>query len=240
MSTFPWVEGVPELVGEIVRVREIAWADAPALFELLSDPVVAAHMSAPPPSVAAFAGFIAWARQQRASGESVCFAIVPHGAESAVGIIQVRALEPTFFTAEWGFAIGHMFWGTGAFTEAALLVATFAFETIGVHRLEARATVDNARGNGALQKIGARPEGELKSAFRRQDRRDRQFLWSLAAEDLRRPAAAHARFSAADAAGAIRAAVATAQHAVRARRPEAPLPEPPLLHPFFVTRQQDK
>ena len=62
MSTFPWVEGVPELVGEIVRVREIAWADAPALFELLSDPVVAAHMSAPPPSVAAFAGFIAWAR----------------------------------------------------------------------------------------------------------------------------------------------------------------------------------
>ena len=238
MSTHPWVEGVPLLVGDVVRVREIAWADAPALFELLSDRVVAAHMSAPPPSVAAFAGFIAWARQQRANGESVCFAIVPHGAESAVGIIQVRALEPTFFTAEWGFAIGHMFWGTGAFVDAALLVARFAFETMGVHRLEARATVDNGRGNGALQKIGARPEGELKNAFRRQFRRDRQFLWSLAAEDLRRPAPSQARFSAADAAVAIREAVVSAQDAVRARRPEA-LPEPPGLHPFFIT-QQDK
>jgi len=239
VSTFPWVEGVPELVGDVVRVREITWADAPALFELLSDPIVAAHMSAPPPSVAAFAGFIAWARQQRANGESVCFGIVPHGAESAVGIIQVRALEPTFFTAEWGFAIGHMFWGTGAFLDAALLVAKFAFEVMHVHRLEARAAVDNGRGNGALQKLGARPEGELKSAFKRDDRRDGQFLWSLAAEDLQQPALVHARFSAADAAHAIRVAVSSAQRAVRAKHRETRFPAPPPLHPFFIT-QPDK
>jgi [ribosomal protein S5]-alanine N-acetyltransferase len=238
VSTFPWVEGIPELVGDIVRVREVRWADGPALFELLSDPAVAAHMSAPPPSVAAFAGFIVWAREQRARGESVCFGIVPPDAESAVGIIQVRALEPTFFTAEWGFAIGHLFWGTGAFVEAALLVAKYAFETMHVHRLEARATVDNGRGNGALQKIGARPEGELKSAFRREDRRDRQFLWSLAAEDLHAPARLHARFSPADAACAIRAAVASAQRAICARRPEPHIPEPPPLHPFFVTQPE--
>ena len=238
MSTFPWVAGVSELIGEIVRVREVAWADAPALFELLSDPVVAAHMSAPPPSVAAFAGFIAWARAQRAKGESVCFAIVPNGAESAVGIIQVRALEPTFFTAEWGFAIGHMFWGTGAFVDAALLVAKYAFETMHVHRLEARATVDNGRGNGALQKIGARPEGELSSAFRREDRRDRQFLWSLAADDLHAPARLHARFSPADVARAIRAAVASAQCAIHARRREPLSPEAATLHPFFVTQSE--
>jgi len=239
VSTLPWVQGVPELVGDVVRVREVTWSDAPALFELLSDPNVAAHMSSPPPSIAAFAGFIAWARQQRAHGESVCFGIVPQGAGAAVGIIQVRALEPSFFTAEWGFAIGQMFWGTGAFVDAALLVARFAFDTMRVHRLEARAAIVNGRGNGALLKLGARPEGELKAAFRRDNRRDGQFLWSLSAEDLQRPALVHARFSAADAALAIRAAVNSAERVVRDKHRDARFPDQPQLHPFFIT-QQDK
>jgi hypothetical protein len=105
-----WSCGIPELRGEHVRVREVVSRDAPALFELLADPPVADLMAAPPPSVRAFAGFIAWAVTQRQTGESVCFGIVPDGLMDAVGIIQVRALEPTFFTAEWGFAIGAAFW----------------------------------------------------------------------------------------------------------------------------------
>jgi RimJ/RimL family protein N-acetyltransferase len=43
-----------------------------------------------------------------------------------------------FSTAEWGFAVGSAFWGTGVFRESAELLLAFAFETIGVHRLEAR------------------------------------------------------------------------------------------------------
>ena len=35
----------------------------------------------------------------------------------------------------------------------------FAFETVGVHRLEARSAVANGRGNGALRKMGAVQEG---------------------------------------------------------------------------------
>src|SRR2546430_8983109 len=119
MTEAPWRNEVPVLSGALVRVREVACEDAPALFALLSDPAVSAHMASPPPSMLAFAGFIRWARQQRQRGESVCFGIVPDGLESAVGIVQVRALEPSFFTAEWGFAIGESFWGTGAFIDAA-------------------------------------------------------------------------------------------------------------------------
>jgi hypothetical protein len=29
----------------------------------------------------------------------------------AIGLFQLRSLEPTFETAEWGFAIGTAFWG---------------------------------------------------------------------------------------------------------------------------------
>ena len=59
---------------------------------------------------------------------------------------------PAFATAEWGFALGSPFWGTGVFQDGAELVLEFAFETLGVHRLEARAAMQNGRGNGALSR----------------------------------------------------------------------------------------
>jgi ribosomal-protein-alanine N-acetyltransferase len=228
-----WTERLPDLSGDLVAVREIEAADAPGLFALLADPAVAAHMSPPPPSAAAFAGFVSWARQQRARGEGVSFGIVPHGLSSAVGIIQVRALEPSFFTAEWGFAIGSPFWGTGAFVDAARLVAGFAFCTLKVHRLEARAVVANGRGNGALRKLGARPEGELHASFRRDDERAAQFLWSLTAEDLADPPAI-GRFCAKEAAAAIRTAVESVRSRLETGR-SAELPGKPADYPFFVS-----
>ena len=85
--------------------------------------------------------------------------------DTAIGIFQLRELEPGFGTAEWGFAIGSAYWGTGVFQEGAELLVSFAFETVGVHRLEARAAVRNGRGNGALRKIGAVQEGVLRKSF---------------------------------------------------------------------------
>src|SRR5262249_33425065 len=155
------------------------------LLELLSDPVVAEHVYSPPTTVEQFVGFIRWARKRRACGEGICFGIVPHGLHAAVGIIQVRALEPTFFTAEWGVALGAAFWSTGVFVEAANLVAEFGFTVVGVNRLEARAVVGNARGIAAIQKLGARPEAALSRAFRKDNRRDTQQLWTLREEDWR-------------------------------------------------------
>jgi RimJ/RimL family protein N-acetyltransferase len=45
------------------------------------------------------------------------------------------------------------------------MVFDFAFEQIGVHRVEARCAVHNDRGNGALQKLGAVREVRLRKSF---------------------------------------------------------------------------
>src|SRR5207244_2493833 len=71
-----------------------------------------------------------------------------------------------FATAEWGFAIGSTFWGTGVFEDSAEVVLAFAFGFLGVHRLEARAAVVNGRGNGALLKLGAVREAILRRSLR--------------------------------------------------------------------------
>lgn len=59
----------------------------------------------------------------------------------------------------------------------------FAFETIGVHRLEARVVVENGCGNGAPAKIGAIREGTLRRSSLRDGKYIDQALWSILRED---------------------------------------------------------
>ena len=180
-----WRTGLPTLTGSLVTLRELEITDAPALFAALTSDEVARFISPPPTTVAGFERFIEWTRRQRAAGQYVCFAIIPRGSDIAIGLFQVRSLEADFGSAEWGFAIASEFWGTGVFVDGAKLVVQFAFDTIGSHRLEARAAVLNGRGNGALRKIGATREGVLRKSFLRNGEYLDQSLWTILAEDWR-------------------------------------------------------
>ncbi len=181
-----WRQRLPLIAGPGVTLRELRLSDAPALLDLLGASEVAQFISPPPTTVEGFERFINWAQQEQQAGRYICFAVVPEGMSTAVGIFQVRQLEPRFGTAEWGFALGRAFWGTGVFVASARLVVDFAFETIGVHRLEARAAVANGRGNGALAKMGAVKEGLLRRSFLRHGQYHDQTLWSIVREDWRR------------------------------------------------------
>jgi [ribosomal protein S5]-alanine N-acetyltransferase len=174
-----WRQAVPVLADRGLTLRELAITDAPALLAMLTPQEVARFISPPPTTLGGFEHFIDWAQRQRALGLHVCFAVVPEGMTTAIGLFQVRSLEPGFATAEWGFALGSAFWGTGAFIGGARLVVDFAFDTIGVHRLEARAAVQNGRGNAALRKVGAVQEGVLRGSFVRNGQYLDQVLWSI-------------------------------------------------------------
>jgi len=177
--TNDWRTGLPCLKGTHVSLREMRASDAPALFAALSSEQVSKFISPPPATIDGFGRFINWAIRQRQAGQYVCFAVVPHGSDTAIGIFQVRSLEPAFGTAEWGFALASEFWGQGLFMDGAKLVINFAFEVLGVHRLEARAAVQNGRGNGALRKLGAVQEGVLRRSFLRNGEYLDQALWTI-------------------------------------------------------------
>lgn len=162
-----WQHGLPVLFGRRVILRELRASDAASLCALLTTEEVARFMSPPPPTIQAFERFIAWTHRQRAASAFACYAVTLRGFDSAIGIFQVRQLGRGVGMAEWGFAIASRFWGTGVFTDSASLVVDFAFDVVGVRRLEARAAVLNGRGNGALLKIGAVREAVLRQSFRR-------------------------------------------------------------------------
>jgi ribosomal-protein-alanine N-acetyltransferase len=178
-----WRTGLPTLSGSLVTLRALRAADAPSLFVSLTAKEVARFISPPPTSVEGFERFIAWADRQRAAGHYICLAVATRSSDIAIGLFQMRSLEPDFGTAEWGFAVAYEFWGTGVFVEAANLLLDFAFGAVGSHRLEARAATVNGRGNGALRKLGARREGILRKSFLRRGEYLDQALWTILRED---------------------------------------------------------
>ena len=185
-TTSDWRQALPVIAGSMVTLRELRLSDAPSLLAMLSTEEVSRFISPPPTTVEGFERFIAWTHRERAAGNYACYAVVPHGMDAAIGIFQVRQLEPGFATAEWGFAIGSAFWGTGVFIDAAKMVVNFAFDVVGTHRLEARAAVANGRGNGALRKVGAVQEGVLRKSFLRNGEYLDQTLWTILDEDWKR------------------------------------------------------
>ena len=181
--TSDWRSALPVLAGSNFTLRELRLEDAASLLSMLTTEEVARFISPPPTTLEGFEKFITWAQLERAAGNYACYAVVPNGLDTAIGIFQVRTLEPGFGMAEWGFALGSQFWGTNLFAEGARLILGFTFDTIGVRRLEARAAIANARGNGALRKIGAVQEGVLRRSFFRNGVHHDQMLWSILAED---------------------------------------------------------
>jgi len=181
-----WRHGLPVLRGSVVTLREPRVSDAAALWSMLASTEVSRFMAAPPPSVEAFERFIAWTLTERAAGNYACFVVVPHGQEQPIGLFQLRRLDASFETAEWGFALGSDFWSSGVYADAAAMVIEFAFAAVGAHRLEARTAVANGRGSGALRKMGATREAILEGSLEKDGQRLDQALWTIRDLDWRR------------------------------------------------------
>ena len=184
-STDDWRSGLPVLASRLALLRELTVEDVPALRTVLTGEDVTRFMSPAPRSVAGFERFVEWSQQGRREGTHLCFAIIPRGETAAVGLIQIRQLDAGFAAAEWGFALASVYWGTGVFVDAARLALDFAFGTIGVERLEARAAQQNGRGNGVLRKLGATQEAVLRRSLKTSRGWVDQVLWSLLKTDWR-------------------------------------------------------
>lgn len=180
-----WRRGLPSLTGALVTLRELGLSDAPSLFAALAADQVSGFISPPPASVEGFEKFIGWTHKTREAGQNMSFAVTPKESDVAIGLFQVRSLDPAFSTAEWGFALAAEFWGTGMFLDGAQLLLDFVFDVAGVYRLEARASLRNGRGNGALQKLGAVNEGLLRRSLVRNGEHLDQTLWTILADDRR-------------------------------------------------------
>ncbi len=178
-----WRSELPTLSGRVVTLREPVTQDLGRLVDLLSLGDATRFGLDEPASDVDVQELIEGFARERASGLAFTYVITLAAARTIVGLMQVRQLDPLFEAAEWECTIAPSSRGSGIFLEAARLLGSFAFGTIGAHRLEARVLLQNGRANGALRKLGAVQEGILRRSVRRADDYVDQVLWSLLKDD---------------------------------------------------------
>lgn len=174
-----WRTGLPSIAGNRVALRELRRTDAFSLYQVVQNPDVARHMWPAPPSVRAMEQFIEATWAERTQGRYAGFGIVPSGSAHAAGLFELRSSQPGFLRAELGFFLDRSCWGTGVFAEAAGLMREFAFGVLRTHRIEARVSIENRRGNAVMRKMGATKEGVLQDAFHFNGRYIDQYLWAM-------------------------------------------------------------
>ena len=183
ISVSNWREELPTLTARTVTLREPASSDLGPLVDLLSLSDATRFCLDEPVTDVAVQQFIERVVRDRAAGISFTYAITLSATRTVVGLVQVRQLDPAFEAAEWEFTIAPSSRSSGVFLEAARLIGSFAFGTVGAHRLEARVLLRNGRANGALRKLGAVQEGVLRRSLRRGSEYLDQVLWSMLKED---------------------------------------------------------
>ena len=73
-----------------------------------------------------------------------------------VGLNIPSANLPFNPCVETGWRLDHLYWGHGYATEAAQAAVTFGFETLGLDKIVAFTTLDNARSQAVMHKLGMR------------------------------------------------------------------------------------
>jgi len=105
-----------------------------------------------------------WIDEARASPGQVPFAIVETGKGRVVGSTRYLNIRPEHRSLEIGYTwLGQEWQRTALNTQAKLLLLSHAFESLGCVRVEFKTDARNERSQRALERIGARREGELRN-----------------------------------------------------------------------------
>jgi ribosomal-protein-alanine N-acetyltransferase len=158
------------LTGPTLCVRIPRDADAAALFQQASDPEVTRWFSwGPYASEAEARAYLSRLAPQRARGEHLDL-VIEHLQAGPIGITGLGELAVRDRRAVIGSWLGRAWWGTGANQEAKALMCHLAFEVLGLQRVGAYSNVEHARSQRALERIGFRREGVLRSYHRHGER----------------------------------------------------------------------
>jgi ribosomal-protein-alanine N-acetyltransferase len=165
LSSLAELERLPELETPRTTLRALAVDDAAALFEIYSGPETMRYWSSPPHAdEGRTREMIAAAQRGFEERTTLHWAIERKRDVRVLGTITLMT-EPDQPRAELGFILGREHWGRGYAGEAQRAVVDFAFEVLGLRRLEAEADPRNAASVRSLERLGFRQEGLLRERW---------------------------------------------------------------------------
>jgi RimJ/RimL family protein N-acetyltransferase len=157
---------LPPLVDEVVRLRPWRESDVPAGLMAFADPTV--HRFSWPHSTPYTEDdarrFFVEQERARLHGAAVEFALVePHDEEAVLGGGSLYAVDLEQGRAGVGYWLAPHARGRGVVTHAVRLVARWAFEDLGLARLELTCAPDNQASQRVAERCGFTREGVLRA-----------------------------------------------------------------------------
>lgn len=151
------------LDGEFVRLEPLERSHIPALCAVGLDDDLWRWTQANIRTPQDMEAYVAEAIALREKGSALPFATVDRASGTVVGSTRYGNIELANRKVEIGWTwIGRPWQRSGVNTEAKLLMLTYAFETLGCHRVELKTDVLNERSRRAIERLGAKEEGVLR------------------------------------------------------------------------------
>lgn len=175
---------IPTLHTPRLLLRPFTLADAPTVQALAGQREIAEHTANIPHPyedgmAEAWIGAHQGAYERR---EAATFAITRKEDAELVGAVGL-GINKSQRLAELGYWVGLPYWNQGYCTEAARQVLTFAFEELGLNRVQARHVTSNPASGRVMQKIGMQPEGTLRQSLFRWGQYHDAALYAILRED---------------------------------------------------------
>jgi [ribosomal protein S5]-alanine N-acetyltransferase len=181
------IEAPPELRTERTRLRAMELDDAGELHAFFSDAETMRYWrdsSLPHADERSTREMIASIEAAFAERRVLQWAIERDSDRRLLGTITLipAAQQPR---AELGYMIGREHWRQGYAGEAQRRVVRFAFEELGLHRLEADTHPDNSASSRSLERLGFRREGLLRERWVVDGKPSDSLIWGLLAQEWR-------------------------------------------------------
>lgn len=157
---------LPTLNANRVSLRWIEASDAPALFEVFSDPEVTRYWSTPAmEDIHQAETLVASVHELFRKHQLYQWGVVRNDSNELIGTCTLAALDARNRRSEVGFALARAHWKKGFMSEALERLLAFAFEELALHRLEADVDPRNESSLGLLERLGFEREGYMRERW---------------------------------------------------------------------------
>ncbi|ANY73016.1 GNAT family N-acetyltransferase [Paenibacillus ihbetae] len=155
---------IPELAGERVLLRRLTEEDAPDMLRCWSDPDTRRFIELPPMQADAdAAALIAWLNGLSEEEETLRWGIELAGSGRVIGSCGLNQWQLAgAYRGEFGCELASDCQGQGYMSEAAGLAMRFAFQEMGLNRIEAFVQPGNDRALRLFERLGYAREGVLR------------------------------------------------------------------------------
>lgn len=163
---FDWGESLPVLDGVRVRLRPLRDNDVPALFAIFGDADAMRYWGSP--ALADINGardLLEDIRRHFAAKTLFQWGVARRADDAVIGTTTIFQLDDVNRRGEIGFAIERGQWGQGYASDAVTTLLRFAFEQLGLNRIEADPDPANIASIKVLTKQGFVREGLLRERY---------------------------------------------------------------------------